>query len=293
MEAGNAKQDRKLYIDLLRIVACFSVIMLHCASQYWYDFSVNDPRWLVYNSWDAVSRFGVPVFVMISGMLFLSREGQPDVRRLYRNNILRLAVAYFVWCVIYGLWDCSAWFGAEGVTLRDYAAEMVLGRYHLWFVPMLIGIYMLLPVLKTFTDHCSKKTLEYFLLLFLILQIGRSTLAIIRIPALVNVWVSLLDVELACSYVGYFVIGYYLYRYRLSEKACRLLFLASALSLVLAAIISCVTAVIYQEPRAEAFDSYSVFTMLVSVAVFVFLSGEGLGMSMEGKSRSCYQRIIG
>ena len=53
-----------------------------------------------------------------------------------------------------------------------------------------------------------------------------------------NVWVSLLDVELACSYVGYFVIGYYLYRYRLSEKACRLLYLAGALSLVLAAIVT-------------------------------------------------------
>lgn len=264
------KENRKLHIDLLRIVACISVIMLHSSSQYWYEFLVTDGRWLVYNSWDAVSRFGVPIFVMISGMLFLSREGQPDVRKLYRSNILRLAAAYSFWSVAYGLWDCRTWLGAEGVTLRDYAAELVLGRYHLWFIPMLIGIYILLPVIKTFTDHSSRKGLEYFLLVFLVLQIGRSTLGIIRIPTLVNVLVQLVDVEMACSYVGYFVLGYYLYRYRLSHVWQVRLYFAGGVSLVLAAVVSGLVSVYYQTPKAEAFDSYSVFTFLVSAAVFVF-----------------------
>ena len=285
------KEDRKLHIDLLRIVACISVIMLHSASQYWYEFPVTDARWMVYNTWDAVSRFGVPVFVMISGMLFLSREGELNLRKLYCNNILRLAVAYAVWSIAYGLWDCREWTWGPGVTVRDYVAECVLGRYHLWFIPMLIGIYMLLPVIKTFTNHCSKKNLEYFLILFIILQIGRSTLGIIQIPTLANVLVQLLDAEMVCSYVGYFVLGYYLYRYRLSHVWQVRIYFLGAVSLVLAAIISIRASWYYQTPKSEAFDSYSVFTFLVTVAVFVFFQEKISGIAWKGFAKKLLMEL--
>lgn len=279
------KEDRKLHIDLLRIVACISVIMLHSASQYWYEFPVTDKRWMVYNIWDAVSRFGVPVFVMISGMLFLSREGEVNLRKLYCNNIFRLAVAYAVWSIIYGLWDCREWTPGPSVTVRDYVAEIVLGRYHLWFIPMLIGIYILLPVLKTYTDHCSKKNLEYFLILFVVLQIGRSTLGIVQIPTLANVLVQLLDVEMACSYVGYFVLGYYLYRYRLSHVWQVRVYFLGAVSLILAAMVSIRVSLYYGTPKSEAFDSYSVFTFLVTVALFVFFREKISQISWKGYAK--------
>ncbi len=276
------RENRKLHLDLLRIVACISVIMLHSASQYWYKLPVTEGRWVVYNSWDAVSRFGVPIFVMISGMLFLSREGKPNLRRLYCNNILRLAIAYAVWSVIYGLWDCRGWVGAG---VKDYVAELILGRYHLWFIPMLVGIYMLLPVIKSFTDHCSKKEMEYFLLVFLILQIGRGTLAIVNIPALANVLVQLVHVEMACSYVGYFVLGYYLYRYPFSHVWQVRLYFAGIVSLVCAPVISMLASRYYASPRSEAFDSYSVFTFLVTVAVFVFFQEKLSGIKWKNTGK--------
>ena len=48
--------------DLLRILAAFSVVILHISAQFWYDFDVTDFRWLTANSYDALFRFGVPVF---------------------------------------------------------------------------------------------------------------------------------------------------------------------------------------------------------------------------------------
>ncbi len=279
------KENRKLHLDLLRIVACLSVIMLHSASQYWYELPVTEGRWVVYNAWDAVSRFGVPVFVMISGMLFLSREGQPDLKKLYCGNILRLAVAYGVWSIVYGLWDCRGWSMEQGATLYDYATEIVLGRYHLWFIPMLVGIYILLPVIKTFTDHCSKKGMEYFLLIFLVLQIGRSTLEIIRLPVPATVLVELVHVEMACSYVGYFVLGYYLYRYPLSHVWQVRLYFMAGLSLLAAPVISILASRYYQNPEAATFDSYSVFTFLVTVAVFVFFQEKLSKIQWKGSGK--------
>lgn len=266
------KENRKIEIDLLRIVACFSVIMLHSSAQYWYELPVSSLRWSVSNGYDALFRFGVPIFVMISGMLFLGREGEVKIKKLYGNNILRLATCYVFWSCIYGLWDCRGWLGSLEVGWKTYVTEMILGRYHLWFVPMLIGIYMLLPVIKVFTDHCSKGQMEYFLLLFVIFQIGRGTLAILTIPKVAQVLVDLVNVEMACSYVGYFILGYYLVKYPPSLKAEKMLYLGGILSLPLAVLISNITSLRAGEPRAEAFDSYSIFTFLVTAAIFVLFT---------------------
>ena len=262
--------ERKLQIDLLRILACFSVILLHSASQYWYDIPITSTRWLVCNSYDAVSRFGVPIFVMISGMLFLPREGEVNLKRLYRNNILHLAAAYLAWSVIYGLWDCREWMGAEGVIWKDYVSEILYSRYHLWFVPMMIGIYMLLPVIKTFTDHADRKCLKYFLLLFLVIKIGTNTIVIVNPPQVLQSVLLQLDVEMACSYVAYFVLGYYLHRYPVNEKQEILIYLAGGAGAVLAVVISALASWRNNGPSAAAFDSFSILTFAVSVAIFVF-----------------------
>ena len=73
--AGNvsSKTDKKrlIHYDLLRIFAAFSVVMLHSAAQFWYSLDIYSTEWLIANSYDALFRFGVPIFVMISGALFL------------------------------------------------------------------------------------------------------------------------------------------------------------------------------------------------------------------------------
>ena len=76
----NRNSGYQLYIDVLRIIACFSVIMLHTSAQAWYSLPVDSGGFKIANSYDALFRFGVPVFVMISGALFLAPEKEPDVK---------------------------------------------------------------------------------------------------------------------------------------------------------------------------------------------------------------------
>ena len=85
-------QNRNIQYDLLRILAAFSVVMLHSAAQHWYDLPIDSLDWKVVNAYDACFRFGVPIFVMISGAIFLDPLRELDMRRLYRHNILRLVV---------------------------------------------------------------------------------------------------------------------------------------------------------------------------------------------------------
>ena len=66
--------ERKTYCDYLRLIATFAAVVLHVAASNWYSTDVNGLEWQSFNFYDSVVRWGVPIFVMISGSLFLSRE---------------------------------------------------------------------------------------------------------------------------------------------------------------------------------------------------------------------------
>ncbi len=205
---GGANHQRKYHLDLLRILAAFSVVMLHVAAQFWYTLDVNGAEWKIVNGYDACFRFGVPIFVMISGALWLGEDKPLDVKKLYTRNILRLAVIYVVWSCLYGLWE-----NRNSVLTSDWKELIkycIYGRYHLWFLPFIIGVYVLLPVLRSWVQNASKQNLQYFLSLFFFLQIVRETLGILYPQTELVYLLSLVKIDMVCGYLGYFVLGYYL-----------------------------------------------------------------------------------
>lgn len=270
MEAIKTSEKRLLHYDLLRIFACFSVVMLHSASQFWYDYPVTDRVWLVANTYDAIFRFGVPIFVMISGALFLKPSKQISLKRLYTHNIVRLVTAYVLWSCVYGIWD-SRTFDSSVAGWKDYVFEMMSGRYHLWFLPMLIGIYMLLPILKTWIHHASKKEIQYFIVLFIVFQIIKETaLLLIASPNVKQLILDAVHIEMVCSYVGYFIIGYYIAHVEIPKHLHRWIYMGGLAGVTLAVVVGNLLSLKAGEPTTAAYDSYSLFTFMVVVAVFLF-----------------------
>ena len=46
--------------------------------------------------------------------------------------------------------------------------RLMTGYSHLWFIPMIIGLYLTTPVLKLWVIKGNKRAIEYFLVLALI-----------------------------------------------------------------------------------------------------------------------------
>ena len=80
--------NRILYLDVLRIVASFAVMLGHASAQNWYRSNIDSFEWQVFNFYGSMLRWSVPVFAMISGVLFL--EG----RRNIKKHILRIVTAF-------------------------------------------------------------------------------------------------------------------------------------------------------------------------------------------------------
>jgi surface polysaccharide O-acyltransferase-like enzyme len=61
------------WIDLLKAIAAFAVIILHVTVSLLYDFGDKE-HWQAANFYNSLVRFSVPVFVMISGVLLLNKN---------------------------------------------------------------------------------------------------------------------------------------------------------------------------------------------------------------------------
>lgn len=264
-------KKRMVHYDLLRIIAAFSVVMLHSCAQFWDSLDINSLEWKIADGYNAVSRFGVPVFVMLSGSLLLSKEYKLDVKRLYTHNILRLVTAYVFWSCMYGLLDCF-FFGFDSLGWKDILREMLFGRYHLWFLPMIIGIYMLLPILRVWVHNAEKKNLQYFLVLFFILKILVQTMREIWPSGTLAYVLGLTEIELACGYVGYFILGYYIAHIGVARKYHKMIYISVIPSAVLNIVLGNMLSVRAGVPLGGIYDSFGLFTFCIVFAQFLFFT---------------------
>lgn len=66
-------KTRKCYIDILRVIASFAVVLIHVTVSYIDDYSADTSQWAILNLFNSLSRWSVPVFVMISGAVTLGK----------------------------------------------------------------------------------------------------------------------------------------------------------------------------------------------------------------------------
>lgn len=93
------KDKRVIYLEYLRVYAIIAVVIMHISAQNWYDFEGQSLEWNIFNFYDSIVRWGVPIFVMISGSLFLSKK--IEIKNIYKKNILKLIIIYCLWSTFY------------------------------------------------------------------------------------------------------------------------------------------------------------------------------------------------
>ena len=195
--------ERRGNYDLLRIVAQFFVVVLHVSSSV--VANPSDSEFFSYNFYSMLSRFSVPVFVMLSG--YFNMEGM-DVKKAFKKS-LKLYIIILFWSLVYLLRNLYL---NGGMELSQILNEMFLGHYHMWFLFMTIGLYLLTPILApAFKDL---KNAEYFLILGLIFSVIPSTLKIAMGERFIRTFtLSFIDgfyFRMTGGFILYYVLGYYL-----------------------------------------------------------------------------------
>ena len=160
MPAEHSTRRRVIYFDILRIVAIFFVVFVHLAAQHWADVDVSSRAWFAFNLYCTTGKWSVPIFVMISGALFLGRD--VSISSILKKNVARIATVFLFWSGCYALIDLVFRHAPLSVVLSQF----ITGHYHLWFLYMIVGLYLLIPLLRPIAQ--SETLMRYFLLLALI-----------------------------------------------------------------------------------------------------------------------------
>ncbi|PIE58032.1 MAG: hypothetical protein CSA33_05075 [Desulfobulbus propionicus] len=192
--------------DLLRVVACFLVVLLHTSG---YKFYIFDEYWWASNFYDSLSRCSVPIFFMISGALLLTKE--ENIFLFYKKRVQRLLPPIIAWSIIYMLWNY--YHGVSYGNLWGWIKTLLKGPvfFHLWYLYSIFGLYLFTPFLRKIYINSSIKEKVIFLFIWFFVSSLPSLSHLFDIKA--NI-VSVYNLKYFSDYIGYFFSGAFLYEYR-------------------------------------------------------------------------------
>ena len=242
--------NRNVSLDILRILACIAVITIHTAGSIDYH-GLAEPGsfdWIFGETLDALSRWSVPIFAMLTGVFFLNPQKDISLKKLYTENIIRLISVMVFWVIVYS------------ITLKKifYPFDKSLCG-HFWYLGMTIGLYLAMPILRKIAADDS--LLHYFCWVWLGCKVYLFIGKFIVLPF--NLY-SLLFVD----YAGYCLWAYYLSKIKLQKSYEILLYLFTTIALIIT-----VSAYMITKSRTSFWSEYdSVPTIITSIGLFYFFS---------------------
>jgi surface polysaccharide O-acyltransferase-like enzyme len=267
------------WIDLVRVVAVFQVVLVHLSYVIFFKEDLSSPNWVAANFYDSFSRMGVPLFFMVSGYLLLGkREALAD---FFRKRFWKVGIPTLFWSVAYLFWSVEAYRNWTMSPL-SIALSMLKAIYqgnveiHLWFLYILIGIYLTVPILRVFVSAASRRDLTYFVVLWFIAT------PMFELTQRILGFQTALVVPVVTGYVGYFMLGYLLAELQLDRRG-RIL---SVVGVILAVAVTFVGTNLLSA-QAAPIDTYfySYFsppTVLAAICGFFLLKDLGQRLGKVG-----------
>ena len=262
---GAPNQVRIPYLDALRCLAILLVIALHVTAPIMVSPTLAQTNtWLACMVLDPLVRVGVPLFLMISGCLMLDDPRLREITPFYKKQLPKLLIPLVVWNGIY--LAVAVLTGSQPLSLSVFL-QLLLGqgvKYHMWYIYMLLGIYLICPFLRRLIETCTPRQI---LLLFGIILFSSTLRPALNqiLPFQVVLFGPMLE-----GLVGYVLLGWLLGRQELSRRTRLLVYLGG----VAGYAVHLVGNLLYARPEQSylPFESgYAFPHYLIAAALFVWV----------------------
>jgi len=194
-----------IYVDCLRIIAAFLVIVNHTNSRIFLD-GIPSLTWYVSLSYFFVCKVAVPIFFMIMGATLLGKT-DPPVK--WGTRMLRILCVGLAFSLLYYLYYRRN--DMASVNFVEFL-EMVFTAQTsraLWYLYAYLGLLLGLPVFQKMARSFTRTEFQILLLLSLVI-LGTYPL----IGIFTSQWFDVrFPTVMVSPYVGMIFAGYYLERY--------------------------------------------------------------------------------
>lgn len=278
------KQKQIIWVDSIRVVACFMVVFLHSAAPLLYMYNkIGLSNWFVGNIYDSLVRVCVPLFFMISGFLLLQKDESLTV--YFTKRFSKLFIPLVFWSVFFVLWKNIFELG-RSPSLSDFSSLILTpSYYHLWFLYALIGLYLFIPILRKVAHNSDDTLLNYYVLIWF--------LAVSIIP-LIQKFIGIdsrIDLNSISGFIGYFVLGLILGKKQISTKV----FYISTAVYFMSVILTIIATYVFTSKNGGIFVGYfygylSPHIVVASAACFIAI--KYITVNTQLSEKPLFQEII-
>ncbi len=262
-----------LPVDLIRTVAIILVILLHAAIEPNPDLNIMSPQgvqlWWTSNIYDSVARSSVPLFVMLTGALLLQpNKVDESLRVFFKKRWNRIGIPVIFWGALFFAWDFLV--RGQSLSALSILQGILVGPYvHFWYVYILIGLYLITPLLRVIVVHADWRIIRYFLIIWFI---GTSIVTLVTLYANLSsqtIWFKD-NIFLLTGLIGYFILGAYVAKLRFRSS---ILYLGLILSIVWTIFGTFLLVGTLGERYSQFFlDATSFSVIIASVTLFLILA---------------------
>ncbi|ANU37998.1 acyltransferase [Vibrio scophthalmi] len=196
-------RERVRFFDLLRCVAAIAVIAIHVLAPYRNELGVIPfDQWASAVSINSISRWAVPVFILITGALMLSDKRDFELGYYVKRRLGKVLVPFLVWSLFYAYlsgWSLAGFDGQEALNVLEQSPSHAT-YYHLGFFYYFIPLYFVIP----FFQWAVKRGHDEAIFAFVGIWLLTTILYLFKIdgPWSAQMWL----------YSGYLPLGYLLYK---------------------------------------------------------------------------------
>lgn len=157
------QKKKYLYLEAMRILACFFVIFNHTGKAGYMLFTKREVGSIQYFAYMFISifcKFSVPIFFAISGVLLLSKE-QESLGRLWKKRVLKIVVTLVVFSGLY--YGQIVLSGQQTFDIQKFFWQLYDSDWNFsyWYLYAYIAMLMVLPFLRTMAKHLETKYFYY------------------------------------------------------------------------------------------------------------------------------------
>ncbi|MDO5115441.1 MAG: acyltransferase family protein [Synergistaceae bacterium] len=273
MQQEGRKEGRKenfIELEFVRVAACLMVIVLHVAAANFYTFG---PHWAVSNTIHSFVRSCVPLFFMISGALLLKKGAADDLSFFIRKRFVRILPSLIFWSSL----SCLAYVCLKSEPpvyffLRFFGTS---GFYHLWYLYALVGLYLLIPIVGKWYVNSSGREIAFFLAVwFAACSCSTASSLVSELSGRNADMLKLYNISEFASYIGFFVLGTFLFEERNRYLIEKVKPLAAFLVFVICGLMIAGMTAVYSEymsqPNQLFYKYRCPLVIIAAVSFFIF-----------------------
>lgn len=261
------------WLDTLRSLATLGVILIHVSSPIINTTPIsNSGYWWIGNLLMSLTRYAVPMFLLLSGTTMLGREY--NLKEYYKRRLMRVVFPFLFWIIVYFFFryfTLPATKIPEGFSATmSWAGHLFLTEgvsKHFWYIYMIIFIYLFVPFLSGFANRIENKNVPVLLFIWLLIASWCT-----RYGANMYLFTDVNRIGKYFLFMGYLLAGFYFFRnIIITQKLRYTVFIVFLLSIFISAFTVYFISIGNQKTDQSIYNYMSFNTIIQSVALFLLI----------------------